>query len=453
MGEKYLKMLRFLTVRRRGPAGIRRSQGAIADRDRQRPLGPRLLKPLRITRSHEAAVPSDAAIGDDGSVENSTQRFLNLTVRGFRRLAAVDLELHPLTVLIGANGVGKSSLLDALSILASSAQGNLNAAVSEMSGLAAMMTYDRASEVGFGISMTVPSYEPLDYSLSLRPQGAAYLIDRETLQQKRQGHPHPFLHIDSHGTDIRYFEVDQGRLVRPNWEHNPLESSLSQVPKLFRAPEEFRHRLASLTFYHVLNVESRSPVRLPQAMRPAPLPGKNGEDLVSTLYYLREAEPDRFEAVEDSLKVAFPGFKRLDFPPVAAGTLAMTWRDNRFSKPLYMHQVSEGMLRFVWLATLLQSPGLTALTLLDEPEVSLHPELLSLLAGLLREATERTQIVVATHSDRLIRFLKPNEVVVMDAAEDGTSTLTWADKLNLEQWLEEYTLDELWRNGRLGARG
>src|ERR1700726_4896001 len=83
------------------------------------------------------------------------------------------------------------------------------------------------------------------------------------------------------------------------------------------------------------------------------LPGKNGEDLVSCLYYLREAEPDRFEAVEDALKAAFPGFRRLDFPPVAAGTLAMTWRDNRFSKPLYMHQVSEGMLRFVWLATLL----------------------------------------------------------------------------------------------------
>jgi predicted ATPase len=86
----------------------------------------------------------------DGSVKSSTQRFLNLSVRGFRRLAELDLELRPLTVLIGANGVGKSSLLDALSILASSAQGNLNAAVGEMSGLAAMIAYARASEVGLG---------------------------------------------------------------------------------------------------------------------------------------------------------------------------------------------------------------------------------------------------------------------------------------------------------------
>ena len=396
----------------------RRFTGGSADRDLEMSLASPVLARARSGTRDLTGLrsPLDAVIRDDGSVENSMQRFLNLTVRGFRRLAEVDLELHPLTVWSRSKrgGAGRP-LLDALSFLAGSAQGNLNAAVGEMSGLAAMTTYDRTSEVGFGISMTVPSYEPLDYSLSLRPQGAAYLIDRETLQQRRQGYPHPFLHIDSHGTDVKYFEVDQGRLVRPNWEHNPLESSLSQVPKLFRAPEEFRHRLASSTFYHVLNVEPRSPVRLPQAMRPAPLPGKNGEDLVSSLYYLREAEPDRFEAVEDSLKAAFPGFKRLDFPPVAAGTLAMTWRDNSFSKPLYMHQVSEGMLRFVWLATLLQSPGLTALTLLDEPEVSLHPELLSLLAGLLREAAQRTQIVVATHSDRLIRFLKPNEVAVMDA--------------------------------------
>ena len=75
-------------------------------------------------------------------MENSGQRFLRLAARGFRRLADVDLELRPLTVLIGANGVGKSSVLETLSILARSAEGNLNGAISDMSGLAAMMTYD-----------------------------------------------------------------------------------------------------------------------------------------------------------------------------------------------------------------------------------------------------------------------------------------------------------------------
>jgi predicted ATPase len=90
--------------------------------------------------------------------------------------------------------------------------------------------------------------------------------------------------------------------------------------------------------------------------------------------------------------------------------------------------------------------------LLDEPEVSLHPELLGLLADLLREASNRTQLIVATHSDRLIRFLQPNEILIMDSTDDGMTTLKWANELDLEKWLKDYSLDELWSSGRLGAR-
>lgn len=378
--------------------------------------------------------------------------FERISIKHFRRLCDVELDLRPLTVMIGANGTGKTSLLDVFSLLANSAQGNLNKAISDFSGLPAIITYDRGDDLSLGISMGVQEHSPLEYKLSFKPQGAAYSIDEELLTQQRSHEPSPFKHIESRGADVRYFEVEKAHLMRPTWDHNPLETSLSQVPKMFREPEDFRRRLASSTLYHNLNVEPRSPVRMPQPMRPAPLPGKDGEDLVSCLFYMREADRERFEAVEDSLHAAFPAFERLDFPPVAAGTLALTWRDKNLSKPLYMHQLSEGMLRFLWLATLLASPGLTAVTLLDEPEVSLHPELLSLLAGLLREAANRSQLIVATHSDRLVRFLKPDEVVVIDSTDDGMAQFAWADSLNLEDWLAEYSLDEVWRMGRMGGR-
>jgi predicted ATPase len=110
------------------------------------------------------------------------------------------------------------------------------------------------------------------------------------------------------------------------------------------------------------------------------------------------------------------------------------------------------MLRFLWLVTLLQSSELPEVTLLDEPEVGLHPQLLSLLAELFREASQRSQIIVATHSDRLVRFLNPKEVLVADLTEEGLTTLTWADSLNLDKWLDEYTLDQVWAMGRLGGR-
>lgn len=208
--------------------------------------------------------------------ENSTPRFKNLTVQGFRRLNDVQMPLRPLSVMIGANGAGKTSILDVLSLLAKSAQGKMADAIADLSGLSNVLTYDRAKELSLGISMTVPGHEPLEYKIGLEAQGIAYSIREETLSQQSKPHPRPFLHIDSHGPDIRYFETAKSKLVRPNWDHKPLETSLAQVPKMFRAPEEFRSRLASSTFYHVLNVDPRSPVRLPQPMRPAALPGRNG---------------------------------------------------------------------------------------------------------------------------------------------------------------------------------
>lgn len=384
--------------------------------------------------------------------KSSQERFTELDIKGFRRLSEAKLELRPLCVMIGANGVGKTSILDALSLLAGSAAGNMTESISELGGLTNVLTYDRSNELELGIKMEVSGHKPLEYALKVRPEGVAYSIERESLSQRRRPESPPFYHLVARGSEVQYFDASQGKLVRPNWEHNPLESSLSQVPKMFQEPEEFRRRLASSTFYHVLDVSHRSPVRLPQPMQPSTLPGRNGEGLVSCLFYLREVERHRFEAVEDALRAAFPRFERLDFPPVAAGTLALTWREDGFSRPLYMHQLSEGTLRFLWLTALLQSPGLTALTLLDEPEVSLHPELLSLLADLLREASRTSQIIVATHSDRLVRFLRPSEVVAMDISDEGTTELMWADNFDLEKWLEDYTLDELWRSGRIGAR-
>ncbi|OGW28204.1 MAG: ABC transporter ATP-binding protein [Nitrospinae bacterium RIFCSPLOWO2_12_FULL_47_7] len=385
---------------------------------------------------------------------NADKRFERIHIKGFRRLEDIQLELRNLCVLIGANGSGKTSFLDVFNLLAASAEGRLNNAISSFGGFSSILTANQTKQMSIEVSMKVPRQQyPLKYALTVESRGVAYEIAEESMTQQRTQNPNdPFKHIESIRDDIRYFEVGKGKLIRPTWEHKPLETSLSQVPKMFHEPEEFRNRLASSTFYHVLNVEPRSPVRLPQPLQPAMLPGRDGENLISCLFYLRETNRDRFETIEDALRTAFPDFVRLDFPPVAAGTLSMTWKDRNFSHPLFPLQLSEGTLRFLWLATLLQSPGLTAITLLDEPEVSLHPQLLCLLAGLMREASSRTQLIVATHSDRLIRFLKPEEVVAMDVSETGTAQANWADTLDLDLWLKDYTLDEVWDMGRLGAR-
>jgi predicted ATPase len=376
-----------------------------------------------------------------------------IKISGFRRLLNLDLQVRPFMVLIGANGVGKTSVLDALSLLSASASGNLNSMLSQFGGVAALLTRGKSDELSFLVDMTVPDHNPLEYQLRIATKGTGYAISREVLSQQRPGFSEPFFHIDSYDGDIRYYETDERRLVRPDWEHNPLETSLSQVPKMFRQPEELRRVLSTATQYHVLDVGPRAPVKMPQPMKPATLPGPDGADLVPYLYYLRESDRDRFEAILDALRAAFPDFEELNFPPVAAGMLAMTWKDKKFNKPIYLNELSEGTLRFLWLTALLQSPNLSTITMIDEPEVSLHPELLNLLADLMREAARRTQLVVATHSDRFIRFLTPEEVVVMDVDDDGCASATWADSMkDLDLWLAEYSLDEVWRMGRMGGR-
>ncbi len=375
-----------------------------------------------------------------------------MRIRGFRRLEDVDLRVKPFLVAIGANGVGKSSLLDAFSLLSASASGKLSESVSRLGGITSLLTRGRAEELSLLAHMDVPGHLNLEYEVRLVPRSGGYAIAAEVLSQLREGYAQPFKYIDSKEGGIKYYDVAAKRLVQPEWEPDPLETSLSQVPKLSREPEKLRRTLATATRCHALEVGPRAPVKLPQPMRPAVLPGSSGEDLVPYLYYLRETEEHRFSAIVDSLRAAFPGFESLGFPPVAAGMLSMTWKERGFARPINIHELSEGTLRFLWLVSLLQSPALSTVTMIDEPEVSLHPELLSLLADLMREASKRTQLIVATHSDRFIRFLRPEEVVVMDIAETGGSTATWADTMDLDEWLADYSLDEVWRLGRMGGR-
>ncbi len=379
-------------------------------------------------------------------------RIRRIGIEGFRRLNDVDIEMRPMMALIGANGVGKTSFMDALSLLAASARGGMNGRLNEMGGASEVVTRDSRKDIVLCAEMDVPDYEPLEYRLSVAPQSQGYAISTETLHQAREGYQAPFKHIESLYGDIRFYDPQEHGLVRPSWEHDPTESALSQVPRMFRQPEDLRRTLSSLTQYHVLDVGPRAPVKMPQQLRPATLPGENGEDLAPFLYNLRESGDGKYEAVEDSLRAAFPGFESLSFPIVAAGMVSMTWKETAFRNPIYMHQLSEGTLRFLWLVSLLQSPGLSAVTMIDEPEVSLHPELLALLADLMREVSGRTQIIVATHSDRLIRFLEPGEVAVMDIGDEGGASMTWGDALDLDGWLAEYSLDEVWQMGAMGGR-
>ena len=246
-------------------------------------------------------------------------QFESIHIEGFRRLIDVKLPLRPMMVMIGANGCGKTSFLDIWQLLARACEGQLRQTLSDMGGFTDLLTKGRADTLSLRLSQTVEGHPPLEYQLQLGTHGAAYRIDRETLTQQNYPAPAaPMKYVDAEGIDIKYFNVEQRRLLRPTWEHDPFNTALSQVPKMFPQAEGLRRELASCVYYGPLDVSARSVVRLPQPLEPAELPGPNGERLISCLYSLRETDRDRYEMVEDSIRAVFPGFERLDFPPVAA---------------------------------------------------------------------------------------------------------------------------------------
>lgn len=379
--------------------------------------------------------------------------FSRLSVRGFRRLKSVDIPLRPLNVLIGANGVGKSSFLDVFDLLAASAEGTLQSSVADLGGIASLLTADgQCNGLEFALQVNQQKSAALGYQLWLSSAAAGYVIEHELLVQKRNGpRPEPHKYIDASGPRILYY--DGKKYLAPTWDYKTQETALSQGLRTYRETDAFRRALSDVSeVYHTLDVSRRAPIKVPQVLSPAPTPGVDGENLVSCLYNMREGDRDRFSDLEDAIRVAFPNFQKLEFPLIGGGRGTLIWWERGFTRGFYASELSEGTLRFLWLATLLQSSGLPKVTLIDEPEVSLHPEMLRILTELMREASTRTQLIVATHSDRFVRFLRPEELIVCDLDETGSMTTQWADELDLKSWLEDYTLDQLWSKGVIGGR-
>ena len=190
---------------------------------------------------------------------------------------------RPYGILVtGVGGTGVvtiGAILDAFSLLAAAAAGRLNLHLSEFGGIANTLTHDKSESLTYSVEMEVPNQEPLCYDLKISPKGHSYAIEHEVLSQLQPPDTSPFKHIDSHYDIVRYNKVDGKETDEPGFDHyDPVETALSQVPRFLRQAEDLRRKLASATLYHVLDVGPRSPVKLPQQLRPAQLPGEEGED-------------------------------------------------------------------------------------------------------------------------------------------------------------------------------
>ncbi len=180
----------------------------------------------------------------------------------------------------------------------------------------------------------------------------------------------------------------------------------------------------------------------------------DGSNLAAVLWRLHETKGNWYWRILETIRQVAPWFGDFSLEPIKPNEtdVALNWRDRHSDNLFGPHQLPDGALRAMALITLLLQPGedLPPLIVIDEPELGLHPAAITVVAALLRGAALRSQVIVATQSVTMLEEFEVGDVIVVDR-EDGRSTFTRQDPERLKEWLEEYTLGELWQKNSIGG--
>lgn len=177
----------------------------------------------------------------------------------------------------------------------------------------------------------------------------------------------------------------------------------------------------------------------------------NGANLAAFLMHMQQNHPEYFARIEEAIREVAPFFGVFVLKEIAPGQTQLLWKDRYSDLLYYPHQLSDGTLRFICLATLLLQPNPASTLIVDEPELGLHPYAIKLLVSMLHEASQHAQLIISTQSSLLIDELIPEQIIVANHHE-GETVLERLDSDLLAEWLQEYTLGQLWEKNEFGGQ-
>ncbi len=363
----------------------------------------------------------------------------SLTVKGFRSIRALEnFHLTPgLNILIGGNGSGKSNFVSLFAFLRELVDGRLGIAVGLVDG-AERLLY-RGGKVTAAIE--VDFFFPRNaYGVTLRPTANdALIFAREETA---------FLAPDGYTKQSAEHALGAGHTESRLRERiDPKTKSIeSYVYKCMRA----------WTVYHFHDTSDAARRSMRKALEHEfEFFRAHAENLAPFLLHVRSIQGETYEIIRQTIRLAVPSFDDFEFTVEenAKGdrSVLLTWKEVGHDYPLTLSQFSDGSLRFVCLTVALMQPRPPATIIIDEPELGLHPYALSLLAGMLRQTSRHTQIIVSTQSPQLLDEFDPGDIIVVDKV-DGASTFTRLDADQLSQWLTDYSLGDIWRKNLIGGR-
>lgn len=379
-----------------------------------------------------------------------------LKVQNYRALRSIELdELTPLTALLGANGSGKSTIFDVFNFLSECFQSGLRQAWDRRGRATELRTRGQEGPIVIELKYRERPKEPvITYHLAIDEGPKGPFVAEEWLQWRRGQHGKPFRFLD--------YKNGQGRAISGEV---PDESD-ERVDMPLRSPEliavntlgQFAEhpRVAALrefiTDWYVSYLAIDDARRQPEA-GPQPRLSKTGENLANVVQFLKEQHPDQLERIFATLRARVPRLESVLADPMPDGRLLMQIKDAPFDRPVLSRFASDGTLKLLAYLTVLYDPEPPQFIGIEEPENFLHPRLLGDLAEECRGATERSQLLVTTHSPFFIDALHAREVRALYRDEQGyTQTVRVADVPGVNEFVSAgASLGHLWLEGHLGV--
>ncbi len=349
----------------------------------------------------------------------------HLTVRGFRSIADLEhLELNALNVLIGPNGAGKSNLLDLFRMLRAMARRKLRNYVAG-ERIEALLFRGRKHTTEIDIECAF---------------GATAYIASLTAAEERLFYAQERIRRSTATSDLGSGH-DESNLLSPGADG-----------------AEGRHlgeAMSKWGVYHFQDTTTQSAVRNEQPVRDNIVLHSDGSNLAPFLRHLRERHQYSYHRILDTVTLALPFLDDFVYRDEPGEHVALEWleRHDDEGRVCGPRQLSDGTIRFICLATLLLQPihMQPSTILIDEPELGLHPFAITLLGEMLAAASESRQLIVSTQSVDLLNELRPEDVVVAER-KDGASVFRRLDLDQLEEWLSDHSLGELWMMNTFGGR-
>ena len=348
----------------------------------------------------------------------------HITVRGFKSIAALErFELGSLNVLIGPNGAGKSNLLDVFRMLAAMAGRRLQLFVAREDGPDALLHRGREHTSEMEIEL---AFRDSVYRASLTAVGKHLAFTREETCAGCVGSGH-------------------------------YESDLEAVEKTNGDPSVrfLREAMSEWRVYHFHNTSLSAGMRQAQPVRDNLQLHADGSNLAPFLRHIRERHPANYRRILQTVSLAALHIEDFLHREEPGERVELEWlqSDVESGRTFGPRQLSDGTIRFTCLATLLLQPVhmQPSMILIDGPELGLHPFALVLLAEMLQVASHDRQVIVSTQSVDLLNEMRPEDVVVTERS-DGASVFRRLDLDELEEWLSDHSLGDLWLKNVIGGR-